>query len=106
MTAPLLNARMRLSIEFALTAESGDASGRRRQEAGAVRLGMTGAEIDAARRGRSFDVLTSLALALAIAARSAAPDRLREARDRALGAGISADMCREIEAMAASPHTA
>jgi hypothetical protein len=92
VTTGTLDGRMRLSIELALTAANPDPH----QDAAARALGMTGAEIDAARRGWSFDVRTSLALALAIACENTRRDR----RARALKAGIPEAVCHEIEALA------
>ena len=92
-----LDARVRLAIELALTAHGGDRPDRRRQEEQARALGLSGAEIDAARRGRSFDVQTSIALALATAN---GDEERRRHRARALKAGIGADACREIETFA------
>ncbi|TWB29395.1 hypothetical protein [Nitrospirillum viridazoti] len=97
MTADTLDGRARLSIELALTAGSPDP----RQDAAARALGMSGAEIDAARQGWSFDVRTSLALGLALAAEDLRQDR----RARALKAGIPEAACREIEALARQADT-
>jgi hypothetical protein len=92
-----LDERARLAIELALTAGNADPPLRERQDADARRLGMVGAEIDAARLGRSFDVRISRALALATA-----PDCDRAARRQgAMRAGIGERHCAEIEAFAA-----
>jgi hypothetical protein len=97
MTSFTLDRRARLSIELALTADRHDPPQRALQEAEARELGMSGAEIDAARRGWSFDVQTSIALALA----TGDGDRRME-RERALRAGITEKVCREIEMLADS----
>jgi hypothetical protein len=97
MTRFTLDARVRLAIELALTAGSRDPSRLRLQEAEARKLGMTGAEIDAARRGTSFEVLVSLAVGLATAAGAGDEKRLLSARNRALKAGIAEHICAEIE---------
>jgi hypothetical protein len=55
MTSSHPEDRIRLSIELALTAK--DTQRQETQDAEARALGMSGAEIDAARRGRSFDAL-------------------------------------------------
>lgn len=94
-----LDARARLTIELALTAHGGDPLARRRQEEQARALGLSGAEIDAARHGRSFDVRISIALALATA--DGEEERQRH-RKRALAAGLDAETCRAIEALAAA----
>lgn len=94
MTGFKLDARARLSIELALTATSGERHSMRRQDTDARALGMTGAEIDMARRGSSFDFQLSKAIALALA-----PSNDR--RTCAMKAGIDAQVCAEIEKMAA-----
>jgi hypothetical protein len=93
-----LDGRARLSIELALTAASQDTLRHQQQEADARRLGMSGAEIDAARRGWSFNVQTSVAMALAIAAGD--DKNRRRQHERALQAGIPEDVCLEIEDVA------
>ena len=65
-------------------------------EVEAARLGLCGPEIDAIRSGRSFDLLTSRAIALALAD----SDRREAERVRASEAGISEKACRAIEAWA------
>jgi hypothetical protein len=100
MTSFTLDGRARLSIELALTADQRNPLQHARQEVEATELRMTGAEVDAARRGWSFDVQTSIALALACTS-SGGEDR-RVQHMRALGAGIAEDVCREIEALADS----
>ena len=97
MAAFTLDARTRVAIELALTTDGHEPLDRHRQEARASALGLSGAEIDAARRGRSFDVQTSIALALATAN---GDEERRRHRARALKAGIGADACREIETFA------
>ncbi|MBB3473570.1 hypothetical protein [Sphingomonas sp. BK345] len=101
MPSDTLGERARLAVELALTARYADRPLRERQEADARRLGMVGAEIDAARLGRGFDVRTSRALALATA-----PDCDRqERRDGAIRAGLAESDCAAIEALAASLAT-
>lgn len=99
MSSPLLDARVRLSIELALTVGRADARQCQRQDSKARRLGMTGAEIDAARTGYSFDAITARAVALALAVRDGDPHRAWQ-RTRALEAGISREACRQIEELA------
>jgi hypothetical protein len=93
----MLDARARLAIELALTAHDADPSQRRRQDEEARQLGLRGAEIDAARHGRSFDAQISIALALATAGSD--EERQRQ-RAKAIEAGIGGSACREIEAFA------
>jgi hypothetical protein len=90
-----LDARARLSIELALIAASGNGALTRQQENDAKVLGMTGAEIDMARSGSSFDFQLSRAIAFALATNE-------EQRTRAIKAGLGAQVCAEIENMAAS----
>lgn len=89
-----LDARAQLSINIALAAANGDGERLRLGEQTARRLGFTGAELDALRRGSSFDFQLSRAIGLALA-----PDA--EHRDRALRAGLDEQACRAIEAFAA-----
>jgi hypothetical protein len=89
-----LDARARLSIELALTAGRGDPI-LAQQEKDAKELGMTGAEIDMARKGSSFDFQLSKAIAVAL-------EPTVERRERALKAGIDARACTSIEKQAAS----
>lgn len=92
-----LDERVRLALELALAGERVDPVELERLEARAADLGMSGAEIDAARRGWSFDVLTSVALALALAPSAEESSRQRA---RAIRSGISKQQCDEIEALA------
>lgn len=98
MAAHGLDEKGRFCIVVALTAGSGDRERQARQDAQGRRLGLTRAEIDAARRGCSFDFCTSKAIALALAQDEA----IREHRRRdAIRAGIDNLACAEIERMAA-----
>jgi hypothetical protein len=100
----ILDERVRLSIELALTADRADPRRQSQQEDAARKLGMTGAEIDVARHGSSFDALTSIAVALAIASRDADRAALADVRHQAVKAGISEEVCRQIAAYAADDH--
>ena len=95
-----LDQRVRLSIELALTSNVDDPLLVQQQEAAARRLGMSGAEIDAARSGWSFDVRTSVAVTLAIASAASDVGRHRQQRNKAIKAGITEDGCLEIETLA------
>lgn len=95
-----LNERVRLSIELALTAADHDFPRRQQQDVDARRLGMSGAEIDAARRGWSFEVTMSVAIALALAAQAGDEARCQSQRERARKSGIGAEVCRDIEELA------
>ncbi|MDA9529056.1 hypothetical protein [Bradyrhizobium sp. CCBAU 25338] len=97
-----ISERVRLSIELALTAGALDPLRRQQQNDTAKSLGMTGAEVDVARRGSSFDAMTSIAVALALASRQGA-GHLAIARERALRAGISEEICLQIQAFTIPP---
>lgn len=92
--------RTRLSIDMALAARDEDPGRQRRHEAEGRRLGMTGAEIDAAREGRSFDAQISMAIALALATRLGTEDGRRRQRAQAGRLGLSEEACAAIEAYA------
>jgi hypothetical protein len=101
MSGFALGERVKLSITLALTTDATDALHLREQEKDARRLGMSGADIDAARRGWSFDVQTSIALNLAMAAASRNKAARAKQRKRAVLAGIDETVCDGIERLAA-----
>lgn len=84
-----------MTIELALIASSGDLSPKRKQEDDNRALGLTGAEIDLARRGLSFDVKIVRAIAFALTANG-------NTRARARAAGLCERSCVEIEHLAAA----
>ena len=90
-----IDPRVRLSIELAHTGYNASRPLLAKQEEAGRALGMTGAEMDVARRGSSFDFHTSIAVSLAL-------DAGREPRQRAIRAGISEETCEEIECLALS----
>ena len=90
MAGSSIDPRVRLSIELALTANSASPNLLTQQEEAGRALGMTGAEMDIARQGSSFDFETSVAVSLALNA-------CRETHQRALRAGLSEEACAEIE---------
>lgn len=92
-----LDDRTRLSVELALTAESNDMLRRKCQEEDARSLGMTGAEVDAARRGTSFDARTSLVVAFAAAQRRGDIGTTDVLRERMRRAGIGSEIFSQIE---------
>jgi hypothetical protein len=100
MSAFTLDGRVRLSIALALADRGRNPARPPDREAEARRLGMCGAEIDAARQGRSFDARTSRALALAMAAVARDRDRHHAERARAVRSGIPDAVCRAIEGFA------
>ena len=95
MIRPSIDPRARLSIELALTGTNASQPLLARQEEAGRALGMTGAEMDVARRGSSFDFNTSIAVSLALNACSTT-------RQRAQCAGFSEETCGEIERIARS----
>lgn len=100
MVSDPINERVRVSIELALLEGPDDPSAYWQQYADAKRLGMSEAEIDIARQGRSFDVQTSSAQAIAIAALSEDGALQAAARSRAQSLGLSEVTCQRIEAFA------
>lgn len=65
-----LEDRIRIQVELALSDRSACAESRGEQEDLARTAGLSGAEIDAARRGRCFDMRANAAVVLACAVRS------------------------------------
>ncbi|MBX5041266.1 hypothetical protein HJB51_10655 [Rhizobium lentis] len=98
MAGSSIDPRVRLSIELALTGTGASPSLLARQEEAGRAIGMTGAEMDVARRGSSFDFSASIAVSLALNA-------CRETRQRALRAGLSEETCAEIERVARAIRT-
>ena len=98
MAGSSIDARIRLSIELALTGTNAGKSQLVKQEEAGRALGMTGAEMDVARRGSSFDFETSIAISLAL-------NVCQETHQRALRAGLSEEACAEIEFMSQAYHS-
>jgi hypothetical protein len=98
MAGSSIDARIRLSIELALSGANASKSLLAKQEEAGRALGMTGAEIDVARQGSSFDFETSVAVSLALNA-------CRETHQRALRAGLSEEACVEIEFISQAYHS-
>jgi hypothetical protein len=92
-----LDPRTRLSIEMALAGNRSAPALIHQQDAAGARIGMCGAEIDAARAGRSFNVRGGRALELALAFKRS---DYRDARSCAVRAGFDDEACREIEGIA------
>lgn len=77
--------------------------------AGARAVGLTGAEIDAALRGDSFDVLDAAVMALSRAYRRGSSSEIRRHRERAIQSGLSqadADAVRGISRAYVTRHPA
>ncbi|MBB4008150.1 hypothetical protein [Allorhizobium taibaishanense] len=98
MASSSIDPRVRLSIELALTGTTASEALLAKQEGSGRALGMTGAEMDIARRGSSFDFNTSAAVSLALNA-------CRETRQRALRTGLSEKACAEIERISQADHS-
>lgn len=100
MSDLMLDERLEMAIALSLTL--GDPGGMlfRAQEEEARRLGFCGAEIDAARQGRSFDVRTSQALALAAATSAGDEGRRQRELAKAERLGISCGVCQAIQDLA------
>lgn len=97
MASSSIDPRVRLSIELALTGTDASKPLLAKQEEVGRALGMTGAEMDIARRGSSFDFNTSVAISLALNA-------CQETRQRALRVGLSEETCAEIERISQAVH--
>lgn len=76
-------------IRLALPPNGQTSDAIQRSERQAHAAGLTGAEIDAARQGRSFDVQASAAIALALAMSSRDPSRIARERLQALTSGLT-----------------
>lgn len=101
----ILDEKLQFSIVLALTAASAGQELLSQQDELGRQLGMTRAEIKAARQGFSFDHRSSKAIALALASRTGSR---RRQHSEALRAGIDAQSCMRIEKLAAelsSPST-
>lgn len=91
-----LSDRLWLQIEVALDQDSGGSATMASQDERADRLGLTRAEIDAARDGRSFDIQTAAAIDFARAVVSHDQTRVFVAAVNAITAGISMEHLHEI----------
>ncbi len=84
-----LDARLQVLVELALDADRGCGHARSLQDARARKLGLVGAEIDAARVRKSFDVRTAAAIDLACAVAFADNDCIRAAEQQARAVGFN-----------------
>ena len=89
--------RLEAQLALALLSDCGCLETLGKLETDARRTGMTGAEIDVALEGRSFEARTSAALAYACAIKTARVDLVADARNRAYVFGLSDE---ELEAVA------
>jgi hypothetical protein len=94
---PTLPPRLAAMIRIALLPADASVEDIARSERLARAAGVTGAEIDAARQGRSFDVRASGAIAFALAIVSEDPARIDQDRLRARAVGLKAADIRALE---------
>jgi hypothetical protein len=91
-----LHARVTAQLKLALLGDCGCRETLARLECEARSSGLTGAEIDAALSGRSFEARTAAAVAFACALKAGDPETLKQARARALQIGIKDEELRTI----------
>ncbi len=89
MPPAILDARLQIQIELALDADCACERTRAQQEARAQRLGLVGAEVDAARARTSFDVRAAAAVDLACAMASGDDERICATERLALAVGFA-----------------
>lgn len=92
-----LHARLTAQLKLALLGDCGCGRTLGRLEREARSSGLTGAEIDAALEGRSFEARTAAAVAYACALKAHDSVQLEQARSRAAQIGVTA---RELSAIA------
>ncbi len=97
-----LDERIRVQVLLALTSGRTCADARAEQDAAARQLGLSGAEIDAARGGNCFDVKAAAAVRLACALRVSKPDAVWQAQKTAVAAGLRPEDLTMIESLAAA----
>jgi hypothetical protein len=86
-----LRERIRAHLKLALLADCGCDKTLASLDLHARNAGLTGAEIDAALVGRSFEVRTAAAVSFACALKSGEQERVAQARGRAHRLGITDD---------------
>jgi hypothetical protein len=84
-----LGQRMRAHLELALLADCGCAETLATLTRHARNAGFTGAEIDVALKGRSFEIRTAAAVTYACALKSCEQERVAQARGRTHRLGVS-----------------
>lgn len=94
-----LSDRLRLQIEVALDQDCTCSRTRSRQDRRADHLGLTRAEVDAARARRGFDVQTAAAIDFACAIASQDQTRVFVASVKALAIGLSMGQLEQIAAL-------
>jgi hypothetical protein len=91
-----LHARVTAQLKLALLGDCGCHKTLAKLEREARQSGLTGAEIDAAIIGRSFEARTAAAVSFACALKAGKGEALAQARTRALQLGINDAELREI----------
>lgn len=86
----LLHPRVTAQLKLALLGDCGCGKTVRRLEREARQSGMTGAEIDAALDGRSFEAQTAAVVAYACALKAGEAEPIEQARTRAEQIGVTA----------------
>ncbi|OYU14007.1 MAG: hypothetical protein CFE37_13230 [Alphaproteobacteria bacterium PA4] len=92
----LLKRRTRSQLKLALLNDCACLKTLAELEHDARLSGLTGAEIDAALGGRSFEAMTSVAISFACAAKGGEPEQVAAARARAMRLGMSGQELDEI----------
>jgi hypothetical protein len=100
MHEQFLPERLRLHIELALDRDCACKKTLAKLDRRIDRLGLTGAEVDAARELRSFDIRISAAIDFACALGSDEPVRIHAAVIRALMAGYNMHELKEVAKLA------
>lgn len=100
MEEQLLTERLRLHIELALDRDCACKKTLAKLDKRADRLGLTGAEVDAARRMHSFDIRIAAAIDFACALGSHEPVRIHAAVIRALMVGYDLLELKEVAKLA------
>jgi hypothetical protein len=100
-----LDVRLQMLVELALNADCACDKARSRQDARARKLGLVGAEVDAARARKSFDVRTAAAIDMACALAFADNERIRAAEQQALEVGFNPHELRRLRKLANSAHS-
>lgn len=84
-----LHARVHVQLKLALLGDCGCLTSLANLEEEARSSGLTGAEIDAALSGRSFEARTAAALAFACAIKAGENGALKQAREHAVRFGVT-----------------
>jgi hypothetical protein len=98
-----LRPRVDVQLRLALLSDCGCSDTLAALEEAARSAGLTGAEIDAALEGRSFEARTSAMIAFACALKACDPGVVERARERAVWLGVSSqDLAAAAEVAAAA----